>query len=197
MKGKHIMKRFIALLLCFVLVFALCACAKEQTNEPEETEFIAENTEPTVSNEPEAGTACIVNPCTEYDSLDEINDVVGGNLVRPAVMGVGDKSYTVIDSGDCKIAEYRFNVAGFDYVFRCANETKDISGVYMGGEGTAFADGTTDEMQINCGSEYKCARWFNGDMQYVLTLADAENAMSQDIFESIASELMGISSAEL
>ena len=31
------MKRFIALLLCFGLVFALCACGKEQTNEPEET----------------------------------------------------------------------------------------------------------------------------------------------------------------
>lgn len=175
------MKKLTALLLCFVLLFALCACAKESAD----------------IKEPEGGNSPAINPCREYSSLDEINAIVGGNLMHPAVMGVEDKAFIVIDCGDYKIAEYQFNVAGFDYSFRCAKENKDISGVYMGGEGTAFADGNTDEMQINCGSEYKCARWFDGDMQYVLTLDDAENAMTQDNFESIATELMQLSTGEI
>lgn len=228
------MKKFTALLLCLVLVFALCACGKDtvkveetpnpeiadKTDEnaaPENSAEAAENDQPEESGKPEASKAPekedagMANPCTEYKSLDKINSVVGGNLVSPGVMGVTDNAYAVIDCGNYKIAEYQFTVAGYDYTFRCAKANEDISGVYMNG-GTAFegkageqheigdnviiygantpaGETNSNGMQFNSDNEYKCARWFVDDLQYVLTVND-KGEMEHDTFDGIADELM-------
>ena len=169
------MKKYIALLLSLLMMFALCACAKNAA-------------------EPTEGTVSMPNPLTEYESLAEINEIVGGNLVSPAVMGVSDKAYIVYDCGDYKIAEYKFEVAGYEYNFRCAVTDMDISGLYLnnGEDGTAFKDGKCDTVQFNSDDEFKCARYFDGDMQYVLSMND-KGEMDQETFESIADELMMLS----
>lgn len=165
------MKKTVALIVCIIMAFSLCACGKEAA-------------------QPDEGEVGMPNPMTEYNSLDEINEAVGGELAHPAVMGVSDESYFIIDCGNYKIAEYNFNVAGYDYCYRCAEVDEDISGVYMGGDGTAFKDGKCDGIQFNSDDEYKCARWFDGDMQYVLSVSAPD--MEQETFESIADELMHI-----
>lgn len=213
------MKRIIALMICFVLAFSLCACGKEQA-EPEESAKPVESTQPTEpaeteevnENEGTGGTAGMPNPMTEYKSLEEVNAIIGGNLSSPGVMGVSGEHFFVIDCGSYKIGEYQFKVNGLDYTLRCARVAQDISGVYIDGD-TAFAgkqaqaeeigdniiiylpgeaetpadDGTG--IQHNENHEYKCARWFVGDMQYVLTVHD-NDSMDIDTFIGIADEFM-------
>lgn len=213
------MKRIIALMICFVLAFSLCACGKGQA-EPEESAKPVESTQPTEpaeteevnENEGTGGTAGMPNPMTEYKSLEEVNAIIGGNLSSPGVMGVSGEHFFVIDCGSYKIGEYQFKVNGLDYTLRCARVAQDISGVYIDGD-TAFAgkqaqaeeigdniiiylpgeaetpadDGTG--IQHNENHEYKCARWFVGDMQYVLTVHD-NDSMDIDTFIGIADEFM-------
>ena len=190
------MKNVAALLLCLVLVFSLCACGKS---------------EPAAEDEPAAG---MPNPMTAYDSLDDVNKAVGGNLCGPGAMGVSDEAFFVINGGSFKIGEYQFKMNGYEYCLRCAKTVEDISGVYLsGGEGTAFSgiriaaegeDTADGEIVLDSGSSltisdsgmqsvsddtYKCARWFVDDMQYVLTVNDG-GALEQDTFTSVASEFM-------
>lgn len=170
------MKKLTALIFCFLLVFVLCACAKEAA-------------------EPDEGEGGMPNPCTEYETLAEINEAVGGNLASPPVMGVADIAYIVIDCGDYKIEEYQFNVGGYDYTYRCAVTEDDISGAYLNdGDGTAFENGKCDDIQFNSDSSYKCARCFDGDMQYVLIVED-KGEIEQDTFKSIADEIMQLSTS--
>lgn len=214
------MKRIIALMICFVLAFSLCACGKE-TAEPEESVVPVESTEPTAPveseevNEENEGTDTPIgmpNPMTEYKSLEEVNKIIGGKLAAPGVMGVSDEHFFVIDCGSYKIGEYQFKVNGIDYTLRCAKVLQDISGVYIDGD-TAFAgeQAQTEEIgdniiiylpgepetpaddgsgiQHNENHEYKCARWFVGDMQYVLTVHD-NDSVDIDTFVGIADEFM-------
>lgn len=170
------MKKITALLVCFVLVFALCACGKS---------------EPAAEDEPEVG---MQNPMTEYTSLDDVNKAVGGNLCGPAAMGVSDEAFFVINAGSYKLGEYRFKMNGCEYCLRCAKTPEDISGIYLsGGEGTAFSEtgdaDADDAIQFNSDDTYKCARWFVGDMQYVLSANDG-GEIEQDTFKSVANEFM-------
>lgn len=181
------MKKLVALLLCLVLVLSLCACGKsepaaEDDPEPEVTDN---------ADAQEEGMVGMQNPMTEYTSLDDVNKAVGGNLCGPAAMGVSDEAFFVIDGGSYKLGEYRFKMNGCEYCLRCAKTPEDISGVYLsGGEGTAFGEAAEDDgIQINSDDEYKCARWFAEDMQYILTVNDG-GAIEQDTFESVASEFM-------
>lgn len=229
------MKKLVTLLVCLVLVFSLCACGNsepEQEDEqaPEVTDKADTDTEKNADakesgeegaeqkeDEPSVG---MPNPMTAYDSLDEVNNAVGGNLCGPAAMGVSDEEFYVIDAGSYKLGEYRFKVNGYEYSLRCSKTPEDISGIYLsGGEGTAFSgvDGsavgeeldegiyifTPDQAQLedenvtsdangiqfNGDSEYKCARWFVGDMQYVLSANDG-GELEQETFESVAGEFM-------
>lgn len=208
------MKRLTALLLCLLLAFSLCACAKNaktsgdsddsevaETEEPKENEIILESipegsTVVEGTEKPENGVVCIEDPCEEHDSLEEINKIVGGNLVGPAVMGVTDNVYLTIDCDDYVIAEYQFKVNGLAYSFRCAKTAVDISGVYIDAN-PAFADGTASKMQFNSDDDNKCARWFDGNMQYVLTANDTNGALDMDTFKSIAQELKQLSADKM
>lgn len=217
------MKKIVALLVCFVLVFSLCACGKEETK-------TQDNSKPTMSDNLDAKdkdnkksdedkeNVGMANPMTEYKSLDEVNKIIGGNLCSPGVMGVSDEAFFVIDCGSYKMGEYQFKINGYEYSLRCAKVAEDISGVYIDGE-TAFAGASTEVkgeeiaegiivyapeapapddtnistedsgIQSNGNHEYKCARWFDGDMQYVLTVHDNDK-LDHDTFIGIADEFM-------
>ena len=174
------MKRMLALALAAMMILSLCACGNKQGEEPEESEPIG-----------------MPNPMTEYASLDEINNIVGSKLVHPAVMGVSDEKFFVIDCGDYQLADYRFTVGGVEYMFRSAPVTQDISGYYVG-EGTAFADGARDGIEYAEADGAQLARWFTMDGQYALTAKDMADA---DTFTLVAEELCamtfpGMSDAE-
>ena len=136
------------------------------------------------------------NPITEMESLAEVNEVAGVNLAHPAVMGVTEVSFCTIDCGDYVIGQYIFNVAGREYCFRGAvigSET-DISGYYTE-DGTAFENQEPMDDGVIAyyfGESDKLARWFDGDIQYVLMLSDCSDA-EDEWFEGIAEEMQFVS----
>ena len=171
------MKKIIALLLSLlVLVFALCSCgseADENTTAPDNTE--------TAETEEIAGLA---NPVVEYESLDEVNNIAGTYLVHPGVMGVTEESFSVISG---TLAQYKFNLNGYDYTFRGSkNLDEEISGIY-GADGALF-DGETADYSVKGTDEYKAIRFLAGDAQYVISVDD-NGEMDDSQFDSIATEL--------
>lgn len=170
------MKKFTAILLCLLLALSLAACGTSSSGE-DETASVTE------------ATAGMANPLTEYDSLEEVNEITGGKLTHPGVMGVVDKLYQTVDCGEYTIGEYRFEVNGVEYTMRfSSNYDEDISGIYDG-EGTAFEGSLpeADEIVFKSGSEYRAACWKDINGQYVLSIGDAN--VAEDIFKGIAEEL--------
>lgn len=168
------MKKYIAILLAVLMAAALMACgAKDKTAEPEQSAS-------------EIQTDAIVNPITEYDTLDEVNELTGSRLTRPAEMEVADEKYYIIADGEDKIAEYDFTVSGIEYSYRFSGTNfADISGIYKDGK-TLFND------QIeNAAAEFeggKAARFFTVDGQYILTVMD-NGAYDMAQFEEIANAI--------
>ena len=155
------MKKVLALIIA--LSFCLCACAE--------------------------GLTGLANPYTQYETLDEINNLVGCMLCRPAVMGVTDEVFYIVDCGEFLMAEYDFCVNGIPYTFRCASAYyEDISGVYINGE-TAFGAEAPETIEFAEGEGMLLARWFDVNGQYCLILDNGEGAMNMETFEGIASEL--------
>ncbi len=141
-----------------------------------------------------ACAASMPNPVTEYASLDEINEIVGSNLVHPAVMGVSDESFAVIDDGEHYIAQYSFRVNGLEYTMRCAAVAdEDISGVWIGGD-VAFPGGITDQIEYAFDEGIKVSRWFDINGQYVLIQLDHENVMDEETFKAITEEFVSLTS---
>ncbi len=169
------MKKHIAVLLSLcLLLLALAACSGQQGEEE---------------------LASMENPITEYASLDEINEIGGGSLMHPAVMGVSDESFFVIDCGDYKIEEYRFSVNGTPYVYRFAdNLLTDISGIYADG-GQLFAGGADKGTEFKEFDGGKAARSFNMDGQYVLIVED-KGQMEMETFQAIAEEMFSLAEME-
>ena len=130
------------------------------------------------------------NPYTEYETLEEINEIALMNLTHPAVMGVTDEKFYIIESGEYIIAEYDFTLNGYEYCFRACGLFDDISGVYIDGD-TAFANAEGEGIQYAEGEGMKLARWLTIDGQYVLIVND-NGEMAQDTFESICEELKDI-----
>ena len=134
----------------------------------------------------ESGTVP-VNPIAEYGSLEEINEIVGTNLVGPGVMGKTDQQYFVVNGGEYSIAEYRFTLNGTEFAFRAAPVTEDISGIY-GDNGPVF-EGQEDEAIVST-ADCRAARWYEGDVQYVLVAKDAE--LEEERFVIMVDELKGL-----
>ena len=160
------MKKFLALLLTLSMIICFAACGKEKA------------------------TGGIPNPIKSYESLAEINEISGGKLSAPGVMGVVDTAYNIIE-GEPLVAEYKFTVNGYECTFRFSPAYDvDICGVY-GKDGTAFDGTTAGEVQYAEVEGYKLSRWANIDGQYVFMIKD-EGTMEQETFEGTTEELMSI-----
>lgn len=169
------MKKLMTFVLFAALVFSLAACGSSPA-------------EPAPGEAPESSG--LPNPMVSYDSLEEINEIVGSRLCTPGVMGVTEQAYFVIETSDGKMAEEQFTVNGLKYSFRCAPVADhDISGLWIGESSTAFAGmEISDELQYAEDASFKAARWFTIDGQYVLSVMD-EGKMDKETFLSIAEEL--------
>ena len=162
------MKKLLTIL--FSLLFALCAagCNKNETVD---------------ENVVDGGTA-IANPTVSYDSLDEINEKVGVNIIKPGVMGKENEKYYVIAD---KIAQYDFELNGYEFSIRGAYETdEDISGIYS--EYNTFEPNQDFTLYVN---DYYLERFFDGDRQYTIVLNDPNN-MDEESFMNICMELENI-----
>ena len=181
------MKKTITAMIALLLVVSLCACAQtpaapDVTGTPEVVEPTGEPA-PETPDEPDAPLIGLPNPMTEYGSLGELNELLGVKLAHPAVMGVNDESFYLINGGT-QIAQYNFTLNGVDYTFRASPVyDTDISGYYIDG-GTAFSGTPTDELEFAEYDGTKLARWATIDGQYVLA---GENAPEN--FADVAAEM--------
>jgi len=197
------MKKIIALLLALTLLFALAACGKpaevEDSKPAEETPAAAEAPAAASDSDmeplPASGSSmtAVGNPMTEYNTLDEINELLGCRLHLPPVMGVSDVSYATISSSEHTIGQAKFSVNGTEYNYRfSADFMADICGIYDNGK-TLF-DGMEpgDDLQYAETADTKSVRWFTTDGQYCLSVSD-DGSMDKDLFLTVAEELQSLS----
>lgn len=171
------MKKLICLLLSAVLLVALAACSKSSP----------------VSDTPD-GKAGLANPMKTVASLEELNEAVGGSLCSPAVMGVTNEGFHLIEGGFV-VAEYEFTVNSTEFVFRCSEElTQDISGLYFG-DGAAFGSAATETVATASDETWKAARWITDARQYVLAVRD-NGSMDAETFAGIAEEFRAATAEE-
>lgn len=158
-------KKIIAMLLCTSLVAAMgiTGCSKSEQPAPE-----PQQQEP--QQEQSSGMA---NPMTEYSSLDEINALNGGGLIK-IFPDATDEKFFGIDNGDVVIAQYDFKVGDREFTFRCAPVQEDISGQYLDGKTMFYDSEAFKGMQERYTSEVYVGRWFAGDMQYTLSCTHGE-----------------------
>ena len=182
------MKKFLAILLCLLIVLTLMACGKK-------------NEEPAPDQQGEAvedgGISGMANPWVEYASLEEINSEVGCKLCGPAAMGVSDEHFAVGDMGEYKMAQYDFSIGGYAYTFRCAPVTEDISGLAYDEVQKAFAEAGSGEVEtVTVPDTLKVARWMTIDGQYVLSVMD-NGEMDEETFAGIAQELFTLTTTDM
>lgn len=82
-----------------------------------------------------ACNANMPNPIEEKKTLEDINEEVGGNLIRPEGLDITNERFDVINE-EYPVAEYNFEANGLTYCFRFSKAplSVDISGVYFRGE---------------------------------------------------------------
>lgn len=159
------MKKLLIVLVALVMSLQLSACIAEEA-------------------------AGIPNPVVEYDSLEEINTIVGVGLMHPAVMGVTNERFSVISDS---IAQYDCEINGLEWTFRGACITdEDISGMYY--ELNEFTPGQDFTLYTN---EFYLERFFDGDRQYTIVVmgpisADGEVLLDEETFVNICMEFEAV-----
>lgn len=146
------------------------------------------------AQEQQDGTA-IANPMVERSSLEEVNELSGGNMMHPAVMGVTNEHFDTIDTGDYVIGEYEFELNGHLYLFRTATTDEDISGLYIDGKPVFEQFGTDDAIVYE--TQWYASRWFVGDQQYVLNVAIDGEPMDEETFSNIADEMASMTRPQM
>ncbi len=173
------MKKFFAIVFSLVFIcLAVTGCGKKIATEPEsETES---DTQQTTEN-----FAGMPNPMVSFNSLEEINQKTGVNLVKPGVMGVSDEAFFVVNG---TLADYRFTLGGYEYTFRASkNLNEEISGIYVDGK-LAF-EGEKADYSFKTDETYKAIRFLVNNIQYVLSVADNGSIADTD-YDAMAVELM-------
>lgn len=136
------------------------------------------------------GPVGMPNPIVEYDSLEEINSLIGVSLMRPAVMGVTDERFSVIGG---TIAQYDCGINGLEWTFRAAYITdEDISGIYH-----EYNEFTPDQDSGVYANEFYLERFFDGDRQYTIVVmnpisGDGDVYLDQETFSNICMEFESI-----
>ena len=101
----------------------------------------------------------LVNPVTEYATMDKLNQAAGTQLVAPEIVDLTDEVFSTITCETYTIAEYRFCVGDTHYTLRSAPTTEDISGYYVGGN-VAFPNAPKEGIEYaDADDGVKLARW--------------------------------------
>lgn len=137
-------------------------------------------------------TVGLANPMVEYKSLGEVNEILGGAMCKPAVMGVTDEKFWTINCGELgMLGQYCYNLNGIGYMMRFSpNQTGDITGVYTNEGNTVYGEPTDEIIEYANDSGILFARWFTIDGQYVFECES--NEVTNDNFSTIAEEIYNI-----
>ena len=171
---KRTISVFLAAAIC-TAALGLTACGTKPTESttttPESSSTVTETAEDA------AGNTQIPAPITDRGSLDEVNEVIGSAMKRPADLELTNEAWSTIDDEEKNhIGQYTFTYNGGSYTLRAAKDTGDISGVWE--NGTTLGNGREgDVTAITTESGGIWSRWFDGDMQYSLY---AEGATMDD-----------------
>lgn len=152
------MKKILVILLTSLLVLTGCSKKNEQT----------------------IGLAW---DCTEYDTLEDLNEVAGSNISKLTTAEVSNEWFGYISSS---IAEYKFNIGEEEWSIRASKDIdNDISGLHY--DAIKFEKGKdatyyTDEVYAH--------RLFINDMQYVISLNVKDKDIPETYFDEISNELL-------
>ena len=176
------MKRIISVSLAAAICTAamsitLTACSAKSTDSTTTTPESTSTSTVTETAEDAAGNTQIPALITDRASLDEVNEVIGSAMKRPADLELTNEAWSTIDDEEKNhIGQYTFTYNGGSYTLRAAKDTGDISGVWE--NGTTLGNGREgDVTAITTESGGIWSRWFDGDMQYSLY---AEGATMDD-----------------
>lgn len=189
-------KSFILLTtLGLIMLFAGCSAAPEaqatKAETTKETTEAAATEIETTAKETEASEQVVglPNPMVEYESLEEVNEILGGYMCKPAAMGVTDEMFWTIDAGEQgMLGQYCYELNGIGYTMRFSpNQTGDITGVYTNAGNTVYGEPNGDVIEYAHESGTLFARWFTIDGQYVFEAPS--NEFTTEIFEGAAEEM--------
>lgn len=136
------MKKLLTLLLIVLVSFGLIGCSNKY--EPDE------------------------NLYKEYETLDEINNIANVTILNPAIMGIEDQHYYIVESNT---ASTTLKINGYTYHIRGTKEINfDMSGVFK--DGKCLFDGAEGDIQYGETDEYKVYRFFLGNIQYIFAVKD-------------------------
>lgn len=135
-------------------------------------------------------TACwgkedeVENPMKKYDSLEEINEIAKSKIVPPALAGITDEQYYMVDHNT---AAYKFKINGLPYTIRaCADPNVDMSGVFVNGR--AVFEDCSLPLDYAESEYYKIYRFLIGKFQYIFGVED-NGAVDKDTFFEQFSEV--------
>lgn len=140
---------------------------------------------PACDSEIMGGYNSLINPMETASGVDDLNAKVGCSMKKP--YGVTfPEYYTIKLSDEVLLAQYTFRKSGKEYVFRAGKTQNDITGVWVDGKtlGDSVEPGVAVEpVAIKENSFW--ARWFDGEMQYTLYLADGTLSGFQSIYKEL------------
>lgn len=188
-------KRIVDMLVCLSLASVCFAGCGNITEEMVETKNQKESVSES-SDEPSNGSG-VVNPITEVDSLEELNQKAGSNFFKTDE-SVEDEKFLLISNSEnetAPIAEYDYTRKGVDYMVRyCRDITLGgISGIYSG-DGVLFNDPLTDEFKNFAYTEADdswVAHWCTIDGQYIFAVMDKTNMTESEFSEAAKAYMDG------
>ena len=117
----------------------------------------------------------------EYETIEEINKIVGSNLVSASIAGKDNEKFGVISKN---IAQYTFEANGEKWCLRASKDVdNDISGLNyetIGFEKDITATYYTDDVYA--------FRFFFDETQYVISLDVKDMEVSGSYFDSVCNE---------
>lgn len=189
-QSSHVSRRSLGMLLLAVvlsmsLLAALAGCGGSAT-EPESS-----GNEAATSGSDSSGTANIVNPWVEVESIDAVNEQVGANLAVPEGAEV-----TYCGVCDGTLGEVQFKLNGQECSFRAegSEELTDISGLHSDlglglSESYEFTiANTTCYMFYNQDGPGYC-HWYD-DIAKVVYSVSINSGATQESLEEIATALV-------
>lgn len=104
---------------------------------------------------------------TDYETLEEVNELTHGHLANPGIYGVSQERYSTMEFDDGLVGQYFFMVDKYAFTYRFSDTIldHDISDIEIDNK-PAF-DNNKDNVNV-IGTKYRLIRWFNTDGQYVL-----------------------------
>lgn len=163
--------KLIALILTIAVLAAFTAgCGGESSSEPE-------------SSESSLG-GYVIGP-QQVASVDELNRQVGCSIVKPEGFEITDEYYSVLQTEPLG-AEVQFKIDGCAYCYRACPTQDDLTGVYLedGVLGDTVKAGTqVIPTPVVTGGFW--ARWYVGEMQYVLYSENAPESTFTALYGAV------------